>query len=355
MEGVLLSILGGERTRISRPRMELADLDARTRYLQVNSIERSTAKGYATGARDYINFCLKHSLSLDPTPQTLSRYIAYTSQFISSGAKYLTGARHFLADLYPDFERNRAHPIVQATIAGAKKIRADPVRRKLPLRPSHLEAFRCVALRTGTYDDLLFAVLLSCCFYACHRSGELVWQNQKDLQDWRKVIKRASLHFSHGRAGYCLPYQVIKRASLHFSHGRAGYCLPYHKADRFYRGTDILFTHQDVADPVTLLQEYTRRRDARHGGKTALFLREDGTIPTRSWFDNKFFALLDRQFGGHSARAGGATFYASLGLTEDVIQALGRWSSQAWKDYIHDNPTIRAELQLAILQLRIHS
>jgi hypothetical protein len=160
----------------------------------------------------------------------------------------------------------------------------------------------------------------------------LVWKNQKDLHDWRKVIKRASLQFSDGRAGYR---------------------LPYHKADRFYRGTDVLFTRQDVADPVALLQEYTARRDARHGGKAALFLREDGTIPTRSWFDSKFFSVLDRQFGGHSARAGGATFYASLGLTEDVIQALGRWSSQAWKDYIRDNPTIRAELQLAALRLRL--
>jgi len=310
--------------------MELANLDARTRYLQINSIERSTAKGYATGARDYINFCLRHSLSLDPTPQTLSCYISYTSQFILSGAKYLTGARHFLADLYPDFEWNCSHPLVQATIAGAKKIRADPVIHKLPLRLSHLHAFQCVTIWSGSYDNLLFAVLLSCCFYACHRSGELVWQNQKQLQDWRKVIKRASLHFSDGRAGYR---------------------LPYHKADRFYRGTDVLFIHQDVADPVTLLQEYATLRDARHGGKTALFLRENGTIPTRSWFDSKFFALLDRQFGGHSARAGGATFYASLGLTEDVIQALGRWSSQAWKDYIRDNPTIRAELQLAILRL----
>ena len=181
MEGVLLSILGGERARVSCPPMELADIDAQTRYLQVNSIKRSTAKGYATGAHNYINFCLKHSLSLNPTPQTLSRYIAYTSQFISSGAKYLTGAHHFLADLYLDFERNRAHPIVQATIAGAKKIRADLVRHKLLLRLSHLEAFQCVTFRTGTYDDLLFAVLLSCCFYACHRSGELVWQNQKKL------------------------------------------------------------------------------------------------------------------------------------------------------------------------------
>jgi hypothetical protein len=255
-----------------------------------------------------MNFCLSHSLSLDPTPQTLSRYIAYTSQFISSGGKYLTGARHFLGDLYPDFDKNRSHPLVQATIAGARKIRADPVKRKLPLRQSHLDAFLWMARRSGKYDDWLFAVIISCCFYACHRSGELVWKNQKDLQDWRKVIKRGSLRFSDGRAAYQ---------------------LPYHKADRFYRGTEILFTCQDIADPVALLQEYVSRRDVLHGGKTALFIREDGTLPTRSWFDKKFFSLLDRRFGGHSGRAGGATFYASLGVTEDVIQALGRWSSQA--------------------------
>ena len=49
---------------------------------------------------------------------------------------------------------------------------------------------------------------------------------------------------------------------------------------------------------------------------------------------------------GHSPQAGGGTFYASLGLSEDIIQALGRWSSEAWKIYIHNNPTIHAELQL---------
>ena len=182
MEGVLLSILGGECARVSCPPMELVDIDAQTRYLQVNSIERSTVKGYATGARDYINFFLKHTLSLNPTPQTLSRYIAYTSQFILSGAKYLTGARHFLTDLYPDFEWNRVHPIVQATIAGAKKIRADPVRRKLPLWPSHLETFQCVAFKTGTYDNLLFAVLLSCCFMLATDPGSWFGRIKKNYR-----------------------------------------------------------------------------------------------------------------------------------------------------------------------------
>jgi hypothetical protein len=176
-------------------------------------------------------------------------------------------------------------------------------------------------------------VILVCSFYACHRTGELVQKNEKALLDWRKIIKRSSLRFDGGRASYR---------------------LPYHKTDRFYRGTDILFTSHDVVDPVALLHEYTSRRDSLHSAKSALFLREDGSLPTRSWFDSKFFALLDRTYGGHSVRAGGATFYASLGLTEDVIQALGRWSSQAWKIYIRENPTIRAELQLAALRLRLH-
>jgi hypothetical protein len=105
---------------------------------------------------------------------------------------------------------------------------------------------------------------------------------------------------------------------------------------------------------VGLLQVYISLRDRLHQGRLALFLREDGSIPTRSWFDSKFFALLSREFGGHSARAGGATFYASLGLSEDIIQAIGRWSSKAWKIYIRDNPTIRAEQQLASLRVRLH-
>jgi hypothetical protein len=171
MESVLLSALGGRRTapRVPRPPMELADLDARALHLQVNSIERSTSKHDATGARDYINFCILHSLPLDPTPSTLSRYIAYSSLFIASGPKYLTGVRHFLKDLYPDFDVNHSHPLVKTTIRGAKKMRADPVRRKLPLCLVHLQSFINVAHCTGMCDDFLFVLLLSCAFYGCHR------------------------------------------------------------------------------------------------------------------------------------------------------------------------------------------
>ncbi|KAF8231978.1 hypothetical protein L208DRAFT_1398121 [Tricholoma matsutake] len=116
--------------------------------------------------------------------------------------------------------------------------------------------------------------------------------------------------------------------------------------------TDILFTTQSIADPVGLLCRYTNKCDSLHGLQAALWLRQDGTHPTRSWFDRKFFAILSHDFRGHSPRAGGATFLAALGLSESVIQAIGRWSSAAWKINIRENPTICAEQELAAARLR---
>lgn len=191
MERVLLSALGGLSNRKSAIRhpMALEDLDALTSHLQVHAIEKLTASGYVTGARDYVKLCINHNLSLDPTPQTLSRYIAYTSRHIALGPKYLTGHRHFICDFFPDFDKNRAHPLVQATIRGSKKLRIDLIRRKLPLCSHHLAAFVETARQTKDYDNLLFATMMSCSFYACHRLGEVVKKTAKESIDWQKVIK----------------------------------------------------------------------------------------------------------------------------------------------------------------------
>jgi hypothetical protein len=330
-----LNDLGGPGSkRKARPCTNLQEIDRYATFLQNSAIEKSTIKCYQTGARDYISFCYNHDLSLEPTPLTLSRYIAYTSHSIASAPKYLTGARHYLKEIYPEFDANRNHPLVLSTIRGSKKIRADPVKRKLPLRLSHLSSFVSHSAITQSYDDILFATIMSCAFYGCHRMGELIIKSDKSLFDSRKIIRRSSLDFTNTHAQYR---------------------LPYHKADPFYRGSDVVFSQQhDVANPVHLLKQYAALRDARHGPRLPLFLCEDGSLPNRTWFDNKFFKFLSHEYGGHSARAGGATYFASLGLSASIIQAIGRWTSSAWEIYIRDNPTIRAEHQLASIRLHLH-
>lgn len=108
MEGLLLGPLGERRTvarQASSISLALSEIDKRIVRLQSLAIENSTRKRYMTGARSYVKFCYQFHLPLDPTPTTLARYIAYTSRSIASGPKYLTGARHFLGDIYPDFDK----------------------------------------------------------------------------------------------------------------------------------------------------------------------------------------------------------------------------------------------------------
>lgn len=249
MESIILTALGGrvddDRARVRRPVLTLSQIDQRLLRLQVHSIEASTRQGYLTGAKDYVLFCIRHNLPLDPTPQTIARYVAYTSQFINSAPKYLTGVRHFLGGFYPDFDKNRQSTVVRSAIRGAEKLRSKPISRKDPIRMHHL---LMLVQRVSSYDDLLFATLLSCAVYACHRMGELVAPTTTKLFDWRKIIKRASLRFD----------DVLHRAL---------YILPYHKADPFYHGTPILQLDHEVASPVTLLHQYVLVRDRLHGAR----------------------------------------------------------------------------------------
>ncbi|KAF5343176.1 hypothetical protein D9758_017049 [Tetrapyrgos nigripes] len=324
LERVLLKCLGGRsKPRVPQPIQSHKSIDERVEFLATNAIEATTLGAYGTGARDYVTFCIDHSISLEPTPQTLAHYITYTSQFVTSGPEYLTVAHHFLCDIYPDFVKNCSDPLVQATISGSKKIRADPVKQKLPLCLAHLQAFYDWYLKDPTYDNLLFITILSCISYGCHHAGELVVSNSKS---------------SKSRLGY---QKLVKRSSLSFCHHHVQYHLPYHKGDHFYWGSDILLSPKHVADPVSLLHSFVQQHDSLHGAKAPLFLRSDGSLPSRQWFKS-IFSLLNQKYGGHSVRAGCATYYASLGLSETVIQVLGCWLSEAWKIYIWNHPTIHA-------------
>ncbi|KAG2071221.1 hypothetical protein BDR04DRAFT_1016529, partial [Suillus decipiens] len=41
---------------------------------------------------------------------------------------------------------------------------------------------------------------------------------------------------------------------------------------------------------------------------------------------------------GHSMRAGGATALVIAGMTPDLIQVAGRWSSEEFRKYVHQHP-----------------
>ena len=88
------------------------------------------------------------------------------------------------------------------------------------------------------------------------------------------------------------------------------------------------------------LSAYLSSRDALHPVASPLWLTSAGTIPTRSFFISRLRLFFANDVAGQSMRAGGATALAEHGVSPAVIQAAGRWASEAFLVYIRKNPTL---------------
>ena len=72
-----------------------------------------------------------------------------------------------------------------------------------------------------------------------------------------------------------------------------------------------------------------------------LWLTSRGAVPTRHWFLSRLRVLFpSSEYAGHSIRSGGATSLAEAGVDFSLIQAIGRWSSPAFRIYIRKNPVV---------------
>ena len=77
---------------------------------------------------------------------------------------------------------------------------------------------------------------------------------------------------------------------------------------------------------------------------SALWLRADGTVSTQTFFMRHLRLFFNKEIAGQSMRAGGATFLAEKGTPLSLIQAHGRWSSDAFLIYIRKNPALLIDL-----------
>jgi hypothetical protein len=136
--------------------------------------------------------------------------------------------------------------------------------------------------------------------------------------------------------------KITSRHTLHFLSDQFSFQLPYHKADRFYQGSKIVIlssTHPSF-DPVPLMRRYTASRDSLFPFHPELWLTSSGLSPTASWFVSRLQTTLGASVGGHSIRSGGATSLALAGIPDNIIQGMGRWSSDSFKIYIRKHPVV---------------
>jgi len=294
------------------------------------ALETGTTQNYHSATRSWISFIEMHNFPLEPSADTLSFYISYMSTHVKVETieGYLSGLASVLEPFFPDVRQHRKLPLVKQTLKGCHKRYTTPTQRKRPLTKSDLAQVKS-QLNLVDYDNFLFFTLLTVGFHNLHRLGELVWPDDHRLQSVRKVIQRSTLVDD----GDFMTYE-----------------LPYHKADNLYQGSLCMLTTSGTEIcPVATLRDYLLFRDLFYPNQQHLFVREDGSIPKRSWFISKLRLFFDSEVSGHSLRAGGATALALEGAPDAIIQRMGRWSSSAFQIYIRVHPLLT---HLALANLR---
>ena len=303
-------------------------------FFMSGSIDSTSASTYSSGFQSYWAFCRRHAFDLEPTVDTLSFHIAYmakqdnpvTKKPISARtiSSYLSGIANTLEPYYPDIRKIRRHPFIIKTLRGAGKMQGLPVVRKRALEDHNIATLVRVFGTTADHDSLLFLTICLTLYHGLMRLGEIVQPDTIVHRNWRKVIRRHSV-------------KLVSNASQ----DSYEFTLPAHKGDPLFHGSSIVIQRRTgLVDPKSFFERYLRSRDSICDILPNLWARADGTIPTRSWFLSILRTIFPKDVAGHSFRSGGATHLALMGVPDDKIKAIGRWSSDTFRVYIRKNPVV---------------
>ncbi|KAH7918236.1 hypothetical protein BV22DRAFT_1024919 [Leucogyrophana mollusca] len=286
------------------------------------SLSLATNAAYSSALSSYISFCHAHNFDCSPTPETLLFFVTYMSAHINpqSVASYLSGIIDSLLPFYPDVKATWGSALVKWTLQGCHCCFGTPTKRKLPLTHDDLVRAEMSLTCPLLFDNLLWVVLLFMGFFGLLRLGELAWPNPCVLHDYNKLSLRSSATFGEDW------FQFAVRDA---------------KSNSRFEGDVIRIQRSALApDPLSHFLSYLHAHDGRFPFHPHLWLRQNGSILTRSWFLGCLRSIFPTAISGHSMQAGGATSLAAAGVPPAQIQAIRRWSSGNWQHYIRKNPVL---------------
>ena len=207
--------------------------------------------------------------------------------------------------------------VVRQTLQGCHKMLAQPTKQKRALTPSDVNIVLHHYESSTQHDDLLFLSLFLTAFFALMHLGELVFSDDCFVHDWKKISCRSSVRFLDDSYGFV---------------------LPAHKADHLFDGSQILCGEKFSFPTLLHFWWYLTSQDTLFPLVSPLWLTSDGSVPTRNFFIRRLRIFFPSDIAGQSLWAGSATMLADLGVSPHIIQAAGRWSSEAFRIYIRKNP-----------------
>ena len=237
---------------------------------------------------------------------------------------YLSAVRSMQIQLgLPDPRDHSSMPLlkrVQAGIARLRSLSGRQPRTRLPITAPILAQIRAVLDASSHPQKVIIWCVACTAFFGFFRLGELLPGTSSNL-DLTTVLAWGDVALDNP----VNPSMV----RIH---------LKRSKCDQFGKGVNVFMgrTHTLMC-PVAAIAGFMAVRGAQPG---AFFTDGQQGVITKAWFTQQFRAILDRAglpqhcYAGHSFRIGAATTAALAGVEDSTIQALGRWHSSAFLQYI---------------------
>ena len=300
-------------------------LEERCRFFLVQGLAQSTQKSYASGQRRFYNFCLQAG-KLHPTGSpcptdewTLCLFVSFLADSIqhSSIKVYLSAVRSLhIEQGFPDPLLNCLR--LRRVMRGIKRSQGSSEAHRLPVTDG-IMLIIWQSLDVSSHDDCMFWAACTLGYFGFLRSAEFTVPN---LASFSPAIHLsiADLAVDSSSSPTCLRVRI--KAS---------------KTDPFRKGALVHIGRGKA--PLCALLAMLAYLSLRGNAPGPLFLLKNGQPLSRPLLTNRLRQILslagiDGNFSSHSFRIGAATVAARNGVPDHLIQALGRWTSNAYQLYI---------------------
>ena len=298
------------------------------RYFE-QGLASSTRRSYQAASKRFSEFCSRFSITT-PFPVTEQVLCCFAAYLADVGLKpgtvkvYLAAVRNLQLSLgLPDPRDQSSLPFLKRVLMGisrAQMPRSAQNRPRLPITGPLLVRIHSILKQSSNPEKICIWAICSLAFFGFFRLGELLLESPDHYDP--------AIHLSWGDMAVdstIVPTMIkvyLKRS----------------KCDQFGEGVDVVVGHTNSPIcPVTAVLDYIRQRQDTPG---AFFLDSNQRPVRKVWFIQQVRQLIqslglpDHHYAGHSFRIGAATSAALAGVEDSTIQALGRWQSAAFLQYI---------------------
>ena len=255
---------------------------------------------------------------------TLCRFVAFLageSLHHQTIISYLSACRYFqILSGLPDPSLTSL-PQLSYVLKGIRRMSPSTRRTRLPITPELLRGVLSLWSRTPpTFDRVMLWAAFCMGFFAFLRAGEFTCQSLNSF-DQSSMLALDDVWVDSHADPRCLTVRLKRSKGDPFGHGVL-----------IYLGR----TFQPLC-PVAAVLSYLAIHSSSPG---PFFVFSDGSPLSRDRLVSalsqalKELGLDSSSYKGHSFRIGAATAAAKAGLSDSLIQVLGRWRSSAFLSYI---------------------